>query len=218
MLLHDLSFAVRTLRRSPVTLAAVLTIALGIGASTAIFSVTNAVLLRPLPYTDPDRLVVMHGPAGAHTFGMPLSNENYADIRNGSTGVFEDMAAVRTVRQVLPGADGTPEDPAGAGDDELFQGDGRASRGRPRLPGLRRPAAAAGRGGAAPDVQARRRPWRFSAACWLRRYGGDPKVLGQRIPGGPRPEIIGVLAPGLELMFRPAPTSSSARTAGWPIA
>ena len=47
----------------------------------------------------------------------------------------------------------------------------------------------------------RRRPWRFSATYWLRRYGGDPKVLGHRIPGGPRPEIIGVLAPGLELMF-----------------
>ena len=63
-------------------------------------------------------------------------------------------------------------------------------------------------------MRRRRRPWRFSAVRWLRRYGGDPKVLGQRIPGGPRPEIIGVLAPGLELMFRPAPTSSSAGLLG----
>ena len=87
MPLHDLSFAVRTLRRSPVfTLAAVLTIALGIGASTAIFSVTYAVLLRPLAYTDPARLVVMYMDLRTrHTFGMPFSNENYADIRNGST-------------------------------------------------------------------------------------------------------------------------------------
>ena len=44
-----------------------------------------------------------------NSVAMPFSNENYADIRNGSTGVFEDMAAVRTVRQVMPGADGAPE-------------------------------------------------------------------------------------------------------------
>ncbi len=67
MLLRDLAFAARTLRRSPVfTLAASLTIALGIGASTTIFTVTNGVLLRALPYKDPDRLVVdVHGPARA---------------------------------------------------------------------------------------------------------------------------------------------------------
>src|SRR5687767_12864824 len=205
MLLHDLSFAVRTLRRSPAfTLAAVLTIALGIGASTAIFSVTNAVLLRPLPYTDPDRLVVMYMDLRArHTFGMPLSNENYADIRNGSTGVFEDMAAVRTVRQVLPGADGTPEQIRLAlVTTNFFRLTGaHVAVGRDFLDsdGLPQPlaAAAATPGAQAPPVAVAI----LSHAYWLRRYGGDPKVLGQRIPGGPRPEIVGVLAPGLELMF-----------------
>jgi len=111
MLFKDLSFAFRTLRRSPVfTLAAALTIALGIGASTAIFSVANAVLLRPLPYKDPERLVVMYMDLRArNSLGMPLSNENYVDIRDGSRGSFEEMAAFRTGRQVLPGADGAPE-------------------------------------------------------------------------------------------------------------
>ncbi len=167
MLLHDLSFAVRTLRRSPVfTLAAVLTIALGIGASTAIFSVTNAVLLRPLPYTDPDRLVVMYMDLRArHTFGMPLSNENYADIRNGSTGVFEDMAAVRTLRQVLPGADGTPEEIRLAlVTTNFFRLMGaQVAVGRDFLDsdGLPQPLAAAA---AAPSCTgAAGRPWRFSA-------------------------------------------------------
>jgi hypothetical protein len=59
MLARDFTYAARTLRKNPVfALTAVLTIALGIGASTAIFSVMNAMLLRPLPYADPGRLVL----------------------------------------------------------------------------------------------------------------------------------------------------------------
>src|SRR5919106_5971047 len=109
--MRDVLFAVRTLRRSPLfTAAAAVTIALGIGASTAVFSVANAVLLRPLPYEDPDRLAVMYMDLRArNNFAMPFSNENFTDIRNGSKGSFEDMAAVRTARQVIPGAEGTPE-------------------------------------------------------------------------------------------------------------
>jgi hypothetical protein len=111
MVLRDLSFAWRTLRRSPVfTIAAVVTIALGVGASTAIFSVANAVLLRPLPYDHPDRLVVVYMDLrNRNNFSMPLSTENFFDIRDGSKESFEDIAAFRTVRQVLPGADGLPE-------------------------------------------------------------------------------------------------------------
>ena len=111
MLLKDFSFAARTLVKSPVfTVAAALTIALGIGASTAIFSVTNAVLLRPLPYGDPERLVIMYMDLrNRNNFGMPLSNENFVDIREGSTASFEDFAAFRTARQVLLGRDNLPE-------------------------------------------------------------------------------------------------------------
>ena len=116
MFLRDLAFAGRTLRRSPLfTLTAALTLALGIGASTAIFGVTNAVLLRPLPYKDPDRLVVAYADLRTRAnYGMPLSTENFLDIRNGAKGAFEDMASVSTGRRVLPREDGTPEQIRGA--------------------------------------------------------------------------------------------------------
>jgi len=118
MLLKDFSFAARTLVKRPLfTVAAALTIALGIGASTAIFSVTNAVLLRPLPYGDPDRLVIMYMDLrNRNNFGMPLSNENFVDIREGSKASFEDFAAFRTARQVLLGPDHLPEQVRVAGD------------------------------------------------------------------------------------------------------
>ena len=68
----DFAYAFRTLRKSPIfTITVVITIALAIGASTAIFSVANAVLLRPLPYNDPDRLVVAYADLRTRTnYGM----------------------------------------------------------------------------------------------------------------------------------------------------
>ncbi|PYT62367.1 MAG: hypothetical protein DMG46_01100, partial [Acidobacteria bacterium] len=77
MPLRDLAFAGRTLRKSPIfALTAALTIALGVGASTAIFSVTNAVLLRALPYKDPDRLVIAASDLRKRNVrDFPFSNE-----------------------------------------------------------------------------------------------------------------------------------------------
>jgi hypothetical protein len=81
--LQDLAFAGRTLRKSPVfAITAALTIALGVGASTAIFSVTNAVLLRPLPYKNSDKLVII--PTDMRNRGVkdfPFSNANFIDLR-----------------------------------------------------------------------------------------------------------------------------------------
>jgi putative ABC transport system permease protein len=210
MFLHDLAFAIRTLRSSPVfTAAAALTIAVGIGASTAVFSVTNAVLLRPLPYQDPDRLVVLYMDLRARTsFGMPLSIENFVDIRDGSRASIEDMAAVRTLRQVLPAADSTPEQVRVAiVTVNFFRLMGtRVALGRDfeEADGHPQPLAAVVQDGA-PTAQGRPLPSVaiLSHEYWQGRYGGNPGVVGTRLPAGPRPEIVGILAPGFELHFPP---------------
>ena len=110
-MLNDLAYAFRTLRRSPIfTITVVVTIALAIGASTAIFSVTNGVLLRKLPYKDPERLVLARGDLQKRNVkDFPLSNADYLDLRNGAKNNFDDFAAVSTFRFTMPGLDGTPE-------------------------------------------------------------------------------------------------------------
>src|SRR5687767_11449871 len=109
-LTKDLVYAGRTLRRSPgFALTAIATIALGIGASTAIFSVVNAILLRPLPYADPARLVLVWGDMrnrGVTDFPFPPAD--YADLKQQAT-LFEDFAAVATGRASISEGEGEPE-------------------------------------------------------------------------------------------------------------
>src|SRR5690242_12593384 len=108
-LLKDIRYGVRGLWKRPgFTVVAVLTLALGIGANTAIFSVVNAVLLRPLQFRDPDRLVMIWEDA---TFaGFPRNTPapaNYFDWKN-QTHSFEDMSATHEETFNLTG-DGDPE-------------------------------------------------------------------------------------------------------------
>src|SRR5918999_4681722 len=110
-MLNDLAYAFRTLRKSPIfTITVVVTIALAIGASTAIFSVTNGVLLRQLPYKDSERLVLARNDLQKRDVkDFPISNADFLDLRNGAKNSFEDFVAVSTFRFTLPALDGTPE-------------------------------------------------------------------------------------------------------------
>ena len=107
-LLQDVRYGVRTMRRAPgFTLTAVLALALGMGANTAIFSVVNAVLLRPLPYEKPDRLMqVWHTPPQKSFPGMPIftvSPANFLDWRTQNHS-FEGMAAYGFGRYTITGS------------------------------------------------------------------------------------------------------------------
>src|SRR5215470_10821915 len=91
--MHDIRLAVRSLAKQPwFTVAAMLSLAIGIGANTAIFSVANALLFRPLPYKDPERLVILWNRSpGLGITQDWFSTAQYLDIKNGHHG-FEEVA------------------------------------------------------------------------------------------------------------------------------
>src|SRR5204863_3317553 len=100
--MQDLRYALRMLKKQPgFTAIAVLTLALGIGANTAIFSVLNALLLRPLPYPNPDRLVLLRERSETFDSGS-VSYPNYLDWRAAQRG-FTDLALFRRDRANLSG-------------------------------------------------------------------------------------------------------------------
>ncbi len=114
-LMQDINFSLRTLRKSPgFVLFAVLALALGLGANAAIFSVVDAVLLRPLPFRDADRLVEVW--EDASHMGFPRARApapaNFADWKR-RNHVFEDMAALRGDLRDLTG-NGSPEQVEGS--------------------------------------------------------------------------------------------------------
>src|SRR6185436_15923324 len=195
---QDLRFAVRSLARSPgFTAVALLALALGIGANSAIFSVVNAVLLRPLPYRDPGRLVtVLHdGPNLPQRIKRqgPTSPADFLDWR-AQNHVFERMAAVQAgagagLTTTLTGR-GTPEAlTVMSVTSDLFPLLGVPPLlGRALGPGDDQP-------GAAPAVV-------LSHALWQRRFAGDPALIGQGITlGGKSFTVVGIMPAG----FRFAP-------------
>src|SRR5262245_5840036 len=111
-MIKELVYAARGLRKRPgFTGIAVFTIALGIGSCTAIFSVVDAVLLRPLPYADAQRLVVIWGELRArHVNDWPFSPPDYRDLKLQSPDVFEDIAGFSAAGRVpVSDKSGEPE-------------------------------------------------------------------------------------------------------------
>src|SRR5437016_7303821 len=124
--MNDLKFAFRQLLKNPgFTAVAVLTLALGIGANTAIFSVVNAVLLRPLPYKNSSQLVMIW-----QGRGTSVSPPNFLDYKK-QNRVFEHMATLKAGSFTLPESADPEGIGPGPGTDDFFEGLGvRQSRGR----------------------------------------------------------------------------------------
>jgi predicted permease len=209
-MLRDFVYAARTLRSSPAfAVAAFLTVALGIGASTAIFSVANAVLLRPLPYKDPSRLVYACNDLKTRNVSDHLwSGPNYTDLRdhasNTANSTLEDVAAVTTGRVTFARDDGTPEELAYADvTPNFFRTLGaRVVLGRDFIDsdGQPQPAAA---DGTPPPLDQRLPVYAIvSQEFFQRRFGGNPAALGKPIAKN-GPILVGVLERGVELLFRP---------------
>jgi putative ABC transport system permease protein len=214
-IVKDLLYAARGLGKNPGFAAiATVTIALGIGACTSIFSVVNAVLLRPLPYSNGDRLVYVWGELRARNVkDWPFSPPDYRDLRLQSTEVFEDVAGVIPAGRVpLSDGGGDPEQiRVGAATPNIFRVLGaRILVGRdfvdddaaPQPEAPPQPGRAAGdREQPPPQLPAMAI---ISHGLWQRRYGGDPAVAGRNVElGNNRAVIVGVLAPGFELLFPP---------------
>ncbi len=208
---RDLAFAARTLRKNAAfAVTAVITIALGIGATTAIFSVVNAVLLRPLPYGEAERLVYIQSDLTARNLNdFPMAPGDFPDLREQGT-MFETIAALNTFRATLGDDVGIPERIrfAQVTPDVFPLLGARAVLGRTFIEadGVPLPAPPQTPPGAqaAPPPPPPPAIAVLSHALWQRRFGGDPRVLGKivRIGGGPA-EIVGVMEPDFELLYPP---------------
>jgi len=187
-LFQDLRYGARTLMKNPAfTLAAVLTLALGIGANTAIFSVVNAVLLRPLPYEDPERLVMIYETNLAK--GWPqfsVSPPNFADWSEQSR-VFDGMTGFRGAAFNLTGV-AEPERISGMFVSKRFFGmvGVRPLLGRTFTPDE--------------DEPGKENRAVLAYGLWQRRFGGDLGIVGKPLTlNGDAYTVVGVMPAGFAL-------------------
>ena len=184
---QDLKYGARMLAKSPgFTAVAILTLALGIGANTAVFSVINAMLLRPLPYKEPDRLVMVWSTAVSQ--GIPLSNTAPPDYRawRDQNRAFEGMAAFDygSFNLSFPGQE--PERVQGARiTASLFPLLGvKPGLGRTFLP--------------EEEQFGHHRVVTLSDGLWQQRFGSDPNIVGRGINlGGEIYTVVGIMPQGI---------------------
>ena len=192
-LLHDLKHSLRSYRQSPgFTLTALATLALGIGANTAVFSVVNAILLKPVPFPDPDRIVVFMNtsPQGSGPACSPAKFQHYRE----QTSVVEDVSAFRTGVVNLTG---------GAFPEQLQSGQVSADYfrlfGAPIIRG--RTFTAEEDAPQGPHVAL------MGEGLWKRRFARDPNILGKTISlSGDSYVVIGIIGASFDTsQFGPAP-------------
>jgi predicted permease len=185
-LLQDLKYALRTLaQQRAFTLAAVLALALGIGATTAVFTVVDAVVLRPFPFPNPDGIVVFMnaGQGGENPSASPAKYEHWRE----QTSVVQDVTAYRSEVLNYAAADVPQQIQAVQASEPIFRLFGAHTLiGRTYSPQENSP------GG--PRVVV------LSYGWWQRAFAGDPKIVGRTIllSGDPY-VVVGVLANGLDL-------------------
>jgi len=221
---RDVGFAIRTLIKSPVfSVTALVTIALGIGATTAIFSVVNTVLLQPLPYDNRDRLAFVTGDLSARNVkDFPMAPADFDDLRKqvksfdevaglntGQQPMFDDRGEARMLRvafvtpnifrtlgkRVALGRDFVDEDglPFGPPPGQGAPG-GQGAGGAQGAQGAQQPPP-----GPPPPQTAI-----VTHEFWQDRFGGDSSVVGKSFPiggGAQRFEVVGILEPEVELLW-----------------
>ena len=211
---RDVAFAARTLRKNPAfAITAIATLALGIGATTAIFSVANAVLLRPLPYDEPDRLAIIWGELRARSVpDWIFAPGDLKDVMDQAT-LFEGIAGLRTGTAPLIVEGAPPQQIRTAfATPNIFEVLGvqiergrsfAADDGRPNQPVQAPQGQPQAGGGPPPNLLPNIAI--LSNEFWRRQYGADPSIVGRNIQvgGGAPTQVVGVLEPGVEVHFPP---------------
>ena len=190
-MIQDLRFGVRMLlKHRSFTAVAIVSLALGIGANTAIFSVVNAVLLRPLPFKDPEQLMSVSS-SRTDRNDAPFTMADFIDYRD-QNRTLEQISAYGNIGLSLVSNERTEQLQGLRVSANLFQLLGvNASAGRTLLP--------------EDDDPARRHVAVLTHECWQRRFGGDPQLIGKTLTlNGESYEAVGILPPTYVLPYKDA--------------